>query len=84
MVGLLPIYRADSSNVVLRKGDRLAVYSDGIPDAPTVQGEFGDEGLIRLLQNEPTSTAAQLTERVAAAALSPQFDDMTLLLARGL
>lgn len=82
VVGLLPEYRAESAEVRLAPGDMLAVYSDGIPDAPTPQGEFGDEGFLNLLRAEPGASAEQLTAKIAAASLSPQFDDMTLVLAR--
>jgi sigma-B regulation protein RsbU (phosphoserine phosphatase) len=84
VVGLLPVYRAEAAEVKLAPGDLFAVYSDGIPDAPTWQGEFGDEGLIDLLRRKPLAGAQELTEEIAAGALAPQFDDMTLVLARAM
>ena len=51
-VGLLP--RADYETVrfTLATGDRLFLYSDGIPEAETqTAGQIGDDGLIRILKD---------------------------------
>lgn len=82
VVGLLPKYAAEVAEVQLEPGSTVAVYSDGIPDAPTINGEFGDDGLARLLALRPFMTPDQITDKVAAETLAPQFDDMTLVLLR--
>jgi sigma-B regulation protein RsbU (phosphoserine phosphatase) len=82
VLGLLPGFSAHSATVPLAAGDTLAVFSDGIPDAPTGKGEFGEEGLLRLLAEHPNAGAADLTSLVAQQTQRPQFDDMTLVLLR--
>jgi sigma-B regulation protein RsbU (phosphoserine phosphatase) len=69
-------------------GDLLAVYTDGITEAPDAAGtQFGEERLRNLLPDHRESHLDELAQRVVADVSAWQgglerFDDITLLLAR--
>jgi serine phosphatase RsbU (regulator of sigma subunit) len=79
-------YREDT--VVLRPGDLLAIFTDGITEAlDAAEEEFGDERLERLLRENANLPAADLCRIVMEAvdehlAGIPPKDDMTLVIAR--
>ena len=72
----------------LLPGDRIILFSDGITDANSTDGQlFGRQRLMAAIVQSGESTAQGLSdgvfERVAAfQAGSEQFDDMALLVAR--
>lgn len=77
------------SETTLRPGDLLAVYSDGITEAPNADGVmFGEERLGAMLRERKGQPLAAITDGVTADVIAWQagsqpFDDVTLLLARG-
>ncbi len=72
----------------LRPGDRVVLFSDGITDANSADGEsFGRQRLVAAVAEAGESTAQAVSDRVfqrvaAFQAGSEQFDDMALLVAR--
>lgn len=74
----------------LAPGDCLVLYSDGVTDAQNEEGEeFGEMRLLEVLRAEAPLSAEALIDHVFAAidrfaGHAPQFDDITLLVARRL
>lgn len=72
----------------LAPGDMLVLFSDGVPEAQNIfDEEFGEERLIDVLREAAGDSAEQVIDRVMAAidafvGGAPQFDDITLLVAR--
>lgn len=77
------------SETSLQAGDLLAMYSDGITEAPNAEGVmFGEERLGGMLRESMGRPLVEVTARVTDAVIAWQagsqpFDDVTLLLARG-
>lgn len=76
--------------VRLNPGDTLVLFSDGVPDAQNGdEDEFGDDRLLDVLRETAGQPAAMVLDAVmtaidAFAGGTPQFDDITLLVARRL
>jgi serine phosphatase RsbU (regulator of sigma subunit) len=74
----------------LERGDALVLFSDGVTDAQNADGEeFGEERLLEVLRSTPGAPAAALIDRAfeaidAFVGDAPQFDDITILVARRL
>jgi sigma-B regulation protein RsbU (phosphoserine phosphatase) len=72
--------------IFINPGDRLLIYSDGISEAMNEQmEEFGDEKLLKIVQQSRGYSADALIENIIAAVNLhfgnvPQNDDMTLVL----
>jgi sigma-B regulation protein RsbU (phosphoserine phosphatase) len=66
------------------------LFSDGVPEAQNgAEDEFGDDRLLDVLRETAAEPAAVILERVMAAidafaGGTPQFDDITMLVARRL
>jgi serine phosphatase RsbU (regulator of sigma subunit) len=80
----VPIHIAE---VHLHPGDILVLYTDGVTEAVSPQGEeFGEQRLVEVLTTSRTQSAIDLTQAVCSAVerFSPgeQFDDITLVVAR--
>jgi serine phosphatase RsbU (regulator of sigma subunit) len=79
-------------SVALGPGDALLLYSDGLPEAQSSQGEeLGESGLLAVvleLLEEETLAASAFPRRVIDDIIEgrgfQQRDDMTLVLLRGL
>lgn len=69
----------------LKPGDRIVLYTDGVPEAKNPEGErFGVERMVEVLnanrQENNKTTLEKLREAVNTfAGEEPQFDDMTML-----
>jgi sigma-B regulation protein RsbU (phosphoserine phosphatase) len=74
------------SSVQIDPGDVLIMYTDGIPDAQNMQGEFfEDESIIEVAQGDLARTAYELQEQILQEVQdfvgnAPQFDDITLMI----
>lgn len=85
-LGMLSGLHVEERTVELRPGDRLVLYSDGVPDAINLAGErFGADRLRAIVQSQ-AADAATLAEAIFTSVLAfqggaPQFDDITLLVA---
>ena len=69
----------------LEKGDRLFVYTDGVPEATNVNNElFGTDRMIDALNADPKADPKEVLRTVRAAVdgfvgAAEQFDDLTML-----
>lgn len=83
-VGMFPDVHYQIRQVQLDVGDILLGYTDGVTDARSPNGEFFSSKRLRLLLEQPVTSASQLLERIKTEVLghvdsAPQFDDITLL-----
>jgi sigma-B regulation protein RsbU (phosphoserine phosphatase) len=89
VVGAFPSVTYEEKSLQLRRGDLLVGFTDGIVEPENEYGEaFGEERLVDLLrrygQRESKEIIARVMETVEQwTGTSELFDDMTLLLARG-
>lgn len=85
VVGLLPEASYEEGSLVLRPGDLLLTYTDGISEAMnSADEEWGEEAMILAAQQTSQETAEDIVKAVFAAAdvfagNASQHDDMTLL-----
>ena len=69
----------------LNPGDRIFVYTDGVPEATNVNEElFGNERMLSALNSDPEAAPKQLLHNVRASidafvGNAPQFDDITMM-----
>jgi sigma-B regulation protein RsbU (phosphoserine phosphatase) len=86
-VGLFDNCSYEESSVQLRRGEIFLAYSDGVTEPENDFGEFGEQRLIELVQENRDLPLARITEIVTAAVddwigANEQPDDVTLVLAR--
>ena len=71
--------------LLLKPGDRLFLYTDGVPEATDAQNRmFGTERMLEALNSEPDATPYQILHNVKQAVDSfvgdaEPFDDLTML-----
>jgi sigma-B regulation protein RsbU (phosphoserine phosphatase) len=87
VVGLFDNCSYEESSVHLRSGEIFLAYSDGVTEPENDFGEFGEERLIELVQENRDLPLAKISEIVTAAVddwigANEQPDDVTLVLAR--
>jgi len=87
VVGLFDRQVYDEATVQLYRGEILLGYSDGVTEPESDFGEFGEERLIELVQENRDLPLARISELVTAAVddwigANEQPDDLTLVLAR--
>ena len=87
VVGLLDNMDYREATVQLRPGDVLIGYTDGVTEPESDYGEFGEERLIQIVQENRHLPLTRITEIVTAAVDdwigdNEQPDDVTLVLAR--
>ena len=72
-------------NFALHPGDRLFVYTDGVPEATNAKNElFGTERMLEALNRDPDAAPEEQLKAVRESVdefvgEAPQFDDMTML-----
>jgi len=86
-VGLFDDIHYDEDSVLLRPGEIFLAYSDGVTEPENDYGEFGEQRLIELVQENRDLPLERITEIVTAAVddwigAAEQPDDVTLVLAR--
>jgi sigma-B regulation protein RsbU (phosphoserine phosphatase) len=90
VLGCLENFPYAESTVSLCAGDSLLVYSDGITESINANDEeYGEERLAALFVNHRSDTAQRLIDEIVSAVKahaigSPQTDDMTLLVIKGI
>jgi sigma-B regulation protein RsbU (phosphoserine phosphatase) len=87
VVGLFDDIPYEEDTVQLRPGDIFLAYSDGVTEPENDFGEFGEERLIAIVQENRDLPLARISELVTAAVddwigAAEQPDDVTLVLAR--
>ena len=71
--------------VTLRSGDRLFLYTDGVPEAKNSAAErFGTERMLEILNRNKTASPEELLEKVKGEVDSftgdnDPFDDVTMM-----
>lgn len=84
-LGVVPEFTFEETSVTLRPGDRVILYTDGVPEAENNQGDqFGLERLCDVCTKGPSqdvraTNAAVFAAVEAFAGEAPQFDDVTCL-----
>ena len=84
-LGVVPEFTFEETSVTLRPGDRVILYTDGVPEAENNQGDqFGLERLCEVCtkgggQDVRTTNAAVFEAVESFAGEAPQFDDVTCL-----
>ena len=85
VIGGLPGIRYLEYQVTMRPGDKLFVYTDGLPEATAAGGEmFGTERMVEALNACPDGTPEEILRHVADTVDAfvgdaEQFDDLTML-----
>jgi phosphoserine phosphatase RsbU/P len=87
VVGLFDNLTFNESSVKLKPGEIFIAYSDGVTEPENDYGEFGEERLIELVQDNRHLPLVRITEIVTSAVDdwigdNEQPDDVTLVLAR--
>jgi sigma-B regulation protein RsbU (phosphoserine phosphatase) len=87
VVGLFDHLNFDEGSVQLRPGEIFLAYSDGVTEPENDFGEFGEDRLIELVQENRDLSLERISEIVTAAVDdwiggAEQPDDVTLVLAR--
>jgi phosphoserine phosphatase RsbU/P len=88
VIGLFDVWDCTTAETALGAGDTLVVFSDGATDAIDADGnEFGDERLAAIVDREAAASAGGMLDAIVRAVIdyggTQQFDDLTLLVARG-
>jgi sigma-B regulation protein RsbU (phosphoserine phosphatase) len=89
VVGAFPFAKYDSSSLVMRPNDLLICYTDGITEPENEYGEaFGEDRLMHLVKKHSHQPDTEILTIVLDAVrgwtgTAELFDDMTILLARG-
>jgi sigma-B regulation protein RsbU (phosphoserine phosphatase) len=87
-IGLFDQWDCAVGEVTLAPGDVLAIFSDGVTEAPAGDVEFGEARLIQELRavrdREPAAIVDSILCTVQKYSGDTQFDDLTLLVARSL
>jgi phosphoserine phosphatase RsbU/P len=86
VLGMVPNWTYHQGEVALRSGDRLILFTDGIPECADAAGnEFGEEALGQLVGENSGLSAQQVAEKIMASVRSygngSFADDATLLVA---
>ena len=86
--GLMTFNPIERETLPLEPGDTFVLFSDGVSEAMNTADDFyGEERLLRLLSEDPGTSAAETVTRVMGdvhvfAAGAKQSDDITVLAAR--
>ena len=86
VVGLLSFATYEEQRLVLRRGDLLLMYTDGISEAMTLDNEeWGEDRMLAAAEALPDGTAQEILNHLfdevdQFTGIAPQHDDMTLLL----
>ncbi|HKW74471.1 MAG TPA: SpoIIE family protein phosphatase [Terriglobales bacterium] len=88
VLGLFPEWECSIQETPLDWGDTLALYTDGVTESlSAAEEEFGEDRLIELLRCNRTLSAHDLArsivEEVQHFSAKKQYDDITLIIAKG-
>ena len=88
VLGPLPDAQYRRGYLTLRPGELLVLFTDGVTEALSAEGEeFGDGRLVNALLQDASSTAEETSRRILAevdrfTAGAPQRDDVTLVVGK--
>jgi phosphoserine phosphatase RsbU/P len=86
VLGAVPKLELEPYRISLDSGDALVMFTDGVLEARSEEGVFGEDGLRRLLGTLLSATAKDIAEQVARHAIDFQAgaprDDLAVLVAR--
>jgi serine phosphatase RsbU (regulator of sigma subunit)/predicted enzyme related to lactoylglutathione lyase len=88
VLGLFKEWECSLGENQLSGGDTLVLYTDGVIDASSDKGEdFGEERLIEVVRKNrelaPQPMMAAIVDEVRRFSPSEQFDDITMIVAKG-
>ena len=88
MLGAFEEWSCGEEEVSLNVGDTLLLYSDGVTEAAnSVDDDFGEDRLVRILRDSSAATAGDMTRKivnsVAAFSGASRMDDVTVVTIRG-
>ena len=78
--------RYRSGEITLKEGDRLFLYTDGVPEATNEENKlYGEDRLLSFMNQNATTEAVELLPALKAnidefVGKAPQFDDITMLM----
>ena len=84
-IGMIENLQLDEFSVDLQPGDRLVIFSDGVPDAINLQNrQYGHDRLKMFLSKQQDTPVQELVDLLASeiadwSGRAPAFDDLTLL-----
>lgn len=83
VVGIISNSRWSSTTVTLDRGEFVVLYSDGVIESPSIDGDdFGIDGILRALPDStsPCAVAAAIVEAATQHARGiAQYDDLTVM-----
>ncbi len=83
VLGIFSNWTCDERTVDLHSGDTLVLFSDGVTEAGVeTDQEFGEDGLLSLIQSLGASTAEALVAAVIEAVAGEKQDDVTVVAVR--
>ncbi len=85
-IGAMPISKYRNTEVTLKKGDSIFVYTDGVAEATDAENQlFGTDRTLEALNAVPEGSSQKEVLRCVRVAVdafvkeAPQFDDLTML-----
>lgn len=83
VLGIFSKWTCDERTVDLHSGDTLVLFSDGVTEAGIeTEEEFGEDGLLSVIQSLAGSTAEALVAGVIDAVAGEKQDDVTVVAVR--
>jgi phosphoserine phosphatase RsbU/P len=83
VIGVFKDWSTEECAVDLRPGDTLVLFSDGVTEAGIDHGtEFGEDGLLELIEKARGQSAAALVDRIVGAVAGDRHDDVTAVALR--
>ena len=85
ILGMMPDMKFETGEVILKPGDRIVMFTDGITEAmDTKEEEFGEERLQNTIQKWPDLSAQDLMDKISSEVKqfsegAPQADDITMV-----
>lgn len=83
VLGIFSKWTCDERTVDLHSGDTLVLFSDGVTEAGVeTEEEFGEDGLLAVIQSHAGSTAEALVAGIIDAVAGEKQDDVTVVAVR--
>jgi len=83
VLGVFKNWVSEEKSVQLNSGDKLVLFSDGVTEAGVGhEAEFGEEGVQKVLLENPAASAEGLVNAITSAVAGDQEDDITVVAIR--